>query len=233
MFNKFVPKGNSLQICFLFNFLVPIISDKTAKIPPFDTLWRIPQLLLYRYCSSSKFIEIGWELLEFLCLRTGARTDKQYFFSFSGIYELNSTQLTFEMLHCCEKGLRPCISYWSNHFSLQTFRNQSRFKSAFGLLLVYKIIDSYDDFSSTEVMDLLCMTTGMLDTPCRFWLGPVLALMLGKPEDLQTVLLSPKCLDKPYVYRFMDVNLGLLTAPCEWKSNLKFFWIKCNIDFIV
>lgn len=57
------------------------------------------------------------------------------------------------------------------------------------------------------------MTTGMLDTPCRFWLGPVVAIFLGKPEDFQTVLLSPKCLDKPYLYSFMDDNQGLFTAP--------------------
>lgn len=63
-------------------------------------------------------------------------------------------------------------------------------------------------------MDMLCMTTDMLETPCRFWLGPVLAIFLGKPEDFQTVLLSPKCLDKPYMYRFMDDNQGLFTAPC-------------------
>lgn len=58
------------------------------------------------------------------------------------------------------------------------------------------------------------MTTGMFDTPCRFWLGPALSIFLAKPEDVQTVLLSPQCLEKPYMYRFLDDGVGLFTAQC-------------------
>lgn len=61
---------------------------------------------------------------------------------------------------------------------------------------------------------MLCMTTGMFDTPCRFWLGPALSIFLAKPEDVQTVLLSPQCLEKPYMYRFLDDGVGLFTAQC-------------------
>ncbi|KAJ6636722.1 Cytochrome P450 4C1 [Pseudolycoriella hygida] len=76
--------------------------------------------------------------------------------------------------------------------------------------------------NSMEIMDLLCMTTDIFDTPCRFWLGPVLAIFLGKPEDVQTVLLSPHCLEKPYIYRFMDDVEGIFTAPIhKWKSQRK------------
>lgn len=63
------------------------------------------------------------------------------------------------------------------------------------------------------MMDMLSLTTDMMETPCRFWLGPVLVIFLGEPNDIQTVLQSPKCLDKPYIYRFMNDSLGLLTAP--------------------
>lgn len=66
------------------------------------------------------------------------------------------------------------------------------------------------------------MPTEMFDTPCRFWLGPMLVIVLGKPEDIQTVLLSQKCLDKPYVYRFMDDNLGLFTAPGYSRDEITF-----------
>lgn len=76
--------------------------------------------------------------------------------------------------------------------------------------------------NTVEMMDMLSMTTDMFDTPCRFWLGPFLAVFLGKPEDVQTVLLSSKCLDKPYIYRFMAVNQGLLSAPLHvWKPQRK------------
>lgn len=64
-----------------------------------------------------------------------------------------------------------------------------------------------------EIMDILGMVTEMMETPCRIWLGPILTIILGKPEDFQTILLSSKCLDKPYMYRFMDDNIGLFTAP--------------------
>lgn len=67
------------------------------------------------------------------------------------------------------------------------------------------------------------MTTDMLETPCRFWLGPILAIFLGKPEDAQTVLLSAKCQGKPYFYQFLDDNLGLLTGPCWFTQNECFF----------
>ncbi|KAG4079934.1 hypothetical protein HA402_006246 [Bradysia odoriphaga] len=76
--------------------------------------------------------------------------------------------------------------------------------------------------NTTEIMDMLCMVPYIMDTPCRFWLGPCLSLFLARPEDVQTVLLSPKCLDKLFVYRFMDDIKGLLTAPLHlWKPQRK------------
>ncbi len=74
------------------------------------------------------------------------------------------------------------------------------------------------------------MTTEIFETPCRFWLGPVLAVFLSKPEDLQAVLLSPKCLEKPYIYRFMDVNQGLFTAP-GWFYMNKILFSNKTVEF--
>lgn len=57
-----------------------------------------------------------------------------------------------------------------------------------------------------------------METPAAVWLGPKLHIIIDKPEDMQTVLLSPNCLDKPYVYRFLPNERGLFTS--EGISNL-------------
>lgn len=56
------------------------------------------------------------------------------------------------------------------------------------------------------------MSMSKIETPAAAWLGPKLHLIIDKPEDLQTVLLSPNCLDKPYVYRFLPNERGLFTS---------------------
>lgn len=49
--------------------------------------------------------------------------------------------------------------------------------------------------------------------PSRYWLGPTLIVVVSSPEDMQTVLNSPHCLQKPYVYDYMSSgNAGLFIA---------------------
>jgi len=60
-------------------------------------------------------------------------------------------------------------------------------------------------------------------TPTKIWIGPCLTLTLDKPEDFKTVLMSPNCLDKPYMYQFMPSDIGILTAKsgAVWKPMRK------------
>lgn len=53
------------------------------------------------------------------------------------------------------------------------------------------------------------------ETPTKIWIGPVLTITLDKPEDVKAVLMSPNCLDKPYMYRFLPSDVGILTAKCK------------------
>lgn len=51
--------------------------------------------------------------------------------------------------------------------------------------------------------------------PSRYWVGPILFIVISSPEDMQTVLNSPHCLQKSHVYDFFDTfedNDGLFTA---------------------
>lgn len=62
-------------------------------------------------------------------------------------------------------------------------------------------------------MQIIVDVTTSTETPSRFWLGPQLIVIIGKAEDMQTILNSPNCLEKTYVYKFFEKNVGLFTAP--------------------
>lgn len=62
-----------------------------------------------------------------------------------------------------------------------------------------------------EIYNIL-LAISQIETPAAIWLGPKLHILIDKPADLQTVLLSPNCLDKPYVYRFLPNERGLFTS---------------------
>lgn len=57
----------------------------------------------------------------------------------------------------------------------------------------------------------------------KFWLGPFLAVMVNSPENLQTVLNSPKCQKKPSAfYSMWDATQGLvLSHGSLWKNHRK------------
>lgn len=59
--------------------------------------------------------------------------------------------------------------------------------------------------------------------PSRRWLGPNLLIIISSPKDMQVVLNSPYCLEKPYLYEFMDHdNVGLFLAKAHiWKPTRK------------
>lgn len=74
--------------------------------------------------------------------------------------------------------------------------------------------------------DVFAAVTDMFDnqpdtvTAGKGWLGPILVVTIADPNDLKTVLTSEDCLDKPYVYRFLNSNNSLLSASKEqWKHD--------------
>lgn len=55
-----------------------------------------------------------------------------------------------------------------------------------------------------------------LGTPLKAWIGPMLNVTLDRPDDIKTILMSADCLDKPYMYRFMPSDIGILTVKCKY-----------------
>lgn len=57
------------------------------------------------------------------------------------------------------------------------------------------------------------------------WIGPILTIFMDHPDDLRVILNSEDCLDKPYIYRFLQAGNGLLTAN---GKDYAFSFVKNN-----
>lgn len=56
----------------------------------------------------------------------------------------------------------------------------------------------------------------------KLWLGPaILWILINEPRLIQKVLLSSSCLEKPFFYKFLRLENGLISAKCKVdKKNL-------------
>lgn len=52
-------------------------------------------------------------------------------------------------------------------------------------------------------------------TPMKAQIGPVTYVVVDRPEDMQTILTSTHCLDKPYSYDFFYASTGLIDKQCK------------------
>lgn len=67
--------------------------------------------------------------------------------------------------------------------------------------------------SDQGIMEKLIQVCEAVPNPSRRWLGNTLIIIISSPEDMQIVLNSPYCLEKPFLYEFMDPdNNGLFLA---------------------
>lgn len=83
---------------------------------------------------------------------------------------------------------------------------------------IYQFYGKTDVELATALLDISQRYT----SPVKFWLGPLLMVVVDRPEDLKIVLNSQHCLDKVDPYRFFRVDLGLFAAPKElWKRHRK------------
>lgn len=53
------------------------------------------------------------------------------------------------------------------------------------------------------------------ETPMKAQIGPVTYVIADRPEDMQTILSSTHCLDKPYIYDFFYAPTGLINNRCK------------------
>lgn len=76
--------------------------------------------------------------------------------------------------------------------------------------------------SDSEIASTLLQIADRYTSPVRFWFGPLLMVMVDRPEDLKIVLNSDRCLDKVDPYQFFHVDRGLFAAKAGlWKPHRK------------
>lgn len=89
----------------------------------------------------------------------------------------------------------------------------------------YPIIGSSHLFfnkNCEQVFDQIQKLLQKFQSPAKIWFGPVLALLIDDPDDLQVVLNSGDCLEKSYVYSFFGCDKGLFAASADiWKVHRK------------
>lgn len=66
--------------------------------------------------------------------------------------------------------------------------------------------------SIIEIMKTLIKISADKETPSIFWLGSQLTIIVNKPDDMKAVLMSPNCLQKPYVYDFIG-GISIFNSP--------------------
>jgi cytochrome P450 family 4 len=64
-----------------------------------------------------------------------------------------------------------------------------------------------------QLLHELCLK---FDHLIKLWLGPaILWVLVNDPKTIQKVLLSQVCLEKPFFYKFLRLDSGLISAKCE------------------
>lgn len=59
-------------------------------------------------------------------------------------------------------------------------------------------------------------------TPLKVQIGPAIHIITDRPEDMETILTSTHCLDKPYIYDFFHAPIGLINHRCMTLQILIF-----------
>lgn len=106
------------------------------------------------------------------------------------------------------------VKYFLHMRHMESYVSHLKIKEPFypffgnSLLLVGK--------TTTQIFNELIDYMRKYDTPVKSYLGPFLVVSTDRPEDFKTVLMSPNCLDKPYIYQFFPSEAGLMSATCKF-----------------
>lgn len=140
-------------------------------------------------------------------------------------YEMGALQAGLPIRGCC-------VFTGSWQHSSDCLQVTRRWVS-FGHLSGCKITD---DEPFLELLNLLLdWGGGKYKSPTRVWLGPNLYLLLTTPDDVQTVLNAPECLNRDKVYKFIEplMGLGLVTLPGQsWREHRKFLNPTFNLKIL-
>lgn len=74
---------------------------------------------------------------------------------------------------------------------------------------------SYLSQSGENLLDSIGNSLDYYGSLSKVWLGSVLFVNVSSPQKIKIILNSNCCIEKPYVYKFLGVNLGLMVAPSK------------------
>lgn len=117
-------------------------------------------------------------------------------------------------------GVTILISVW---FELKKWHlNRTKLKE-FARLKGYPFIGVGGRFigqDNEEAMSTMNKLFYEVKNPFAAWLGPTLMIGIDDPADMQLILNSDQCLDKPYMYRHLRNRTGLLASrKTLWKQH--------------
>lgn len=72
-----------------------------------------------------------------------------------------------------------------------------------------------------------------LTMPFRLWFGQYLVIFVDKPEDCHIILNAETCIDKSFVYKFLQKDVALFTAPGPvWRPHRKMLNSTFNFNIL-
>ncbi|XP_055316405.1 probable cytochrome P450 313a4 [Sitodiplosis mosellana] len=88
--------------------------------------------------------------------------------------------------------------------------------------------------SNDEIIKIVFDTFDELKTtPFQLWLGPILVIGISQPEDIQTILTSSECLNKPYFYDHFKCKTSIIATDREiWRPHRRALNTSFNVKML-
>lgn len=79
--------------------------------------------------------------------------------------------------------------------------------------------------TNEQLMDMLNELISEVDkTPIQVWFGPFLGVVIAEPKDIQVILSSDDCINRPYFYDHLGLGTSVTVARRElWKPQRRAF----------
>lgn len=104
----------------------------------------------------------------------------------------------------------------------------------FGLEIVYPIL-KLGACNDEERFALMVHYCQLFPDMMKIWFGPTMMIFVNKPDRIQKVLLSPKCLEKwDLFYQLLNRpnSLTAMSINGKWKEHRKFFNTSFSLKFL-
>lgn len=87
--------------------------------------------------------------------------------------------------------------------------------------------------SNDEFIKIVFDMFDELKSPFQLWLGPILVICISEPEDIQTILTSSDCLNKPYFYDHFKCKTSIIAVDREiWKPQRRALNASFNVKML-